>query len=162
KQIIDQFILKEMCDLIKIDPNSIKLANGVDDLIINQYTYEAGVRELKRAFEKIFLKLNIDRIYNTGIFKESGNFSKGKILKLTGNQKKVMRESVITAFTAAVHLIRPDIRNDYIKKNPHGLHIHCPSPSPKNGPSGGAAFSCGIISRILNLPIKNDIAMTGE
>lgn len=73
-----------------------------------------------------------------------------------------MRESVIAAFTAAIHCIREDIRNEYVKRNTHGLHIHCPSPTPKNGPSGGAAFSCAIISRILNKPIKNDIAMTGE
>ena len=44
-----------------------------------------------------------------------------------------------------------------------GFHVHTPSTSvPKDGPSAGCAFTTAFISRILNKPIKNDIAMTGE
>jgi ATP-dependent Lon protease len=45
----------------------------------------------------------------------------------------------------------------------HGFHVHAPSTStPKDGPSAGCAFTSAFISRILNKPIRNDIAMTGE
>ena len=224
KKIVDQFILKDMCELIGFDGKSIKLADGVPEFIINQYTNEPGVRELKRKFEKIFLKLNIDRIYNKGAFKGVNKFSKGKpltltldsvekylgkeivhvqkvhekdtvgvisglfcnssggggilpiqvyenftngnckfTLKLTGSQRRVMRESVTAAFTAALHCIKEDIRNEYLKKNNFGLHIHCIHIStPKNGPSAGGAFAIGFVSRVLNKKIRNDMAITGE
>ena len=38
-------------------------------IIVEKYTYEPGVRELKRKLEKIFLKLNMDRSYKTGLMK---------------------------------------------------------------------------------------------
>ena len=54
--------------------------------------------------------------------------------------------------------------NQHIKDNfPNGLHIHAPSTStPKDGPSAGGAFCSAIISRVANVKIYNDIAMTGE
>ena len=45
----------------------------------------------------------------------------------------------------------------------HGFHVHTPSTStPKDGPSAGCAFTSAFISRIVNIPIKNDVGMTGE
>jgi ATP-dependent Lon protease len=45
----------------------------------------------------------------------------------------------------------------------NGFHVHTPDgATPKDGPSAGCAFTCAFISRILNRPIKNNIAMTGE
>jgi endopeptidase La len=91
--------------------------------------------------------------------------------KLTGTQGKVMKESVMCSYNAAVEYIK---RTDSIYKNKdidkhihkdfsQGFHVHCPSTaSPKDGPSAGCAFTCAFISRILNKPIKNTIGMTGE
>ena len=94
------------------------------------------------------------------------NYSKSDdkfTLKLTGNQKNVMKESAISAFTTAIHHVREDIRNSFIKNNPNGLHIHTPSAAvPKDGPSAGSAFTTAFVSRILNKKIRHDIAMTGE
>jgi len=218
--IANKFIIKEMCDLISFEYNFIKFSNDIIDFIINQYTHEPGVRELKRKFETIFLELNLAKIYGQGIFRRANNkpinitkklvenyLGKQSItiqkihtellvgvinglyttdegqggilpiqilenltngdnkftLRLTGCQKKVMRESVISAFTTAVHHIREDIRIKYLKNNLHGFHIHTPSGAvPKDGPSGGGAFACAFVSQILNKKIKNDIAITGE
>jgi endopeptidase La len=95
-------------------------------------------------------------------------------IKLTGSQGKVMKESVNCSLTVAMNHIENNKEKykdivgenlaDYIKQNfPQGFHIHAPSTStPKDGPSAGCAFTSAFISRILNKPIRNDIAMTGE
>ena len=93
-------------------------------------------------------------------------------LKLTGNQGDVMKESVNCSYTSAVDFISKNLDKfkhinnieEYISNNfANGFHIHTPSTSvPKDGPSAGGAFTITFISRILNIPIKNDIAMTGE
>jgi len=84
-------------------------------------------------------------------------------LKLTGSQKSVMQESIEFSFTIATNLLKPEVINKFIKNNPDGLHIHTPDgATPKDGPSAGSAFTTAFISKILNIPIKNNIAMTGE
>ena len=97
-------------------------------------------------------------------------------IKLTGKQGDVMKESVHCSLTAGIEYIKrclvknpnkyPLITNfdDYLNNNfKHGFHVHAPATStPKDGPSAGCAFTSAFISRILNIPIKNDIAMTGE
>ena len=93
-------------------------------------------------------------------------------IKLTGKQGDVMKESVYCSLTAAIEYIKKNI-NKYPNINnldkyllthfKNGFHVHAPSTStPKDGPSAGCAFTSAFISRILNRPIKNDIAMTGE
>ena len=47
--------------------------------------------------------------------------------------------------------------------NSFGLHIHTPEcATPKDGPSAGAAITIGIVSQLTEIPIKNNIALTGE
>ena len=84
--------------------------------------------------------------------------------KLTGNQGDVMKESMNCAMTLAWNII-PESARVKIKEGSEniGLHIHCPeSATPKDGPSAGLAITTAIVSRILNIPIKNKVAMTGE
>ena len=93
-------------------------------------------------------------------------------IKLTGKQGDVMKESVHCSLTAALNYIKnnihkyPQIKNidKHLKDNfKYGFHVHTPSTStPKDGPSAGCAFTSAFISRILNKPIRNDVAMTGE
>jgi ATP-dependent Lon protease len=83
-----------------------------------------------------------------------------------------MKESVHCSLTTAFNYIKnnlhkyPEIINfdEYLTTNfKYGFHVHAPSTStPKDGPSAGCAFTSAFISRILNKPIKNYIAMTGE
>ena len=48
-------------------------------------------------------------------------------------------------------------------KNIFGLHIHTPEcGTPKDGPSAGAAITLGILSQLSNIPVNNNVAMTGE
>ncbi|MCH5149643.1 MAG: endopeptidase La [Spirochaetales bacterium] len=87
---------------------------------------------------------------------------KGNIT-LTGKLGDVMKESAQTAFsfiksTAELYQIK---FKDFYKE--YDLHIHFPEgATPKDGPSGGLAISCGILSALTKTPIRSTIAMTGE
>jgi ATP-dependent Lon protease len=44
-----------------------------------------------------------------------------------------------------------------------GIHIHCPAgATPKDGPSAGAAITVAIVSLLCNIPVRNNVAITGE
>ncbi len=222
--ITNNFLLKEISEGIGLEYGSVKLSNEDIEYIIESHTFEAGVRELKRKLETLFLKLNLDRIYKRNTFDTKDKFSKehpvildrtiiekylnkpsmniktihkhpdvgiinglyattngsggiipiliynnfvgGKdkfVLKITGSQGKVMKESVSFAFTTAMNLLKDVHRKKFIKEYPNGLHVHTPDgATPKDGPSAGSAFTTAFISRILGKKIRNDIAMTGE
>lgn len=105
------------------------------------------------------------------IYKNIEQSCKKYEIKLTGKQGDVMKESVICSLTVALNHIKINyskynINNleKYLNNNiNHGFHVHAPAgATPKDGPSAGCAFTCAFISCILNKPIRNDIAMTGE
>ena len=105
------------------------------------------------------------------IFRNIEQSCKQYEIKLTGSQGDVMKESVLCSLTAAIDYIKNNIDkynidniDEYFKENiKHGFHIHAPAgATPKDGPSAGCAFTSAFISCILNRPIRNDIAMTGE
>jgi len=229
-KICREFIIPETSEAIGLTEE--KWTNLNDDLIeyiIENYTNEAGVRDIKRYLEKIFLTLNLDKLYKRDLFEKDNEnqiildkehinkilekpsheiqkiHSKNEVgiinglyatnngdggiipiqiftnisstsniyeIKLTGKQGEVMKESVHCSLTAAIDYIRRNVKkfkfigdlDNYMLKNfKHGFHVHAPSTStPKDGPSAGCAFTSAFISRILNKPIRNDIAMTGE
>jgi len=88
-------------------------------------------------------------------------------LELTGQQGDVMKESMMCAKTLAWNLvpktIKKEINEEFENYGNFGLHIHCPeAATPKDGPSAGITITTAIVSRLCNIKIKNDIAMTGE
>ena len=86
----------------------------------------------------------------------------GGRITATGNLRDVMRESITVAeklvqSRAAEFGISPET---LAKKS---VHIHVPEGAiPKDGPSAGAAMTLAYISALTGVPIKHDIAMTGE
>ena len=49
------------------------------------------------------------------------------------------------------------------KSKVFALHVHTPEcGTPKDGPSAGAAITLAILSQLTSIPIRNDVAMTGE
>jgi endopeptidase La len=222
--IAKDFLLKEVSEEVGFEFGSVVFTDNDLEYIAESFTFEAGVRELKRKIETIFLKLNLDRIYKKGLFEIKEHFSvaspiiitreivdtylkkpnlnikkihnaaevgiinglyatthgvggiipillynifigsKSKfVIKITGQQGKVMKESVTFAFATAMNLIQDTHRKKFAKECPYGIHVHTPDgATPKDGPSAGGAFTTAFISRILGKKIRHDIAMTGE
>lgn len=85
----------------------------------------------------------------------------GKI-ELTGNLGDVMKESAKTA----VSYVRSKsdqygIKSDFYKTK--DIHIHAPEAAiPKDGPSAGLAITTALVSELTGIPIKKNVAMTGE
>jgi endopeptidase La len=70
-EITKKYLFPELLNDVGIKSDSIIMSSQTIEHIISQYTLEAGVRKLKQCIEKIFLKLNVDRIYARGPFKKS-------------------------------------------------------------------------------------------
>ena len=86
---------------------------------------------------------------------------KGKIIT-TGKLGEVMKESIDAASSfvrsrAISYGIEPPV---FQRKD---IHVHVPEgATPKDGPSAGVAMVTAIISVMAEIPVKNDVAMTGE
>ena len=101
------------------------------------------------------------------IIEVTKTFSENKFsLELTGHQGDIMKESVKCAKTIAWNLLSEQNKKNIfnqMKDLSWGLHVHTPDgATPKDGPSAGAAITLAILSFLIDSPIKNDIAMTGE
>jgi ATP-dependent Lon protease len=86
---------------------------------------------------------------------------KGKA-KITGKLGDVMQESVQAALTVVQSRYqRLDIDANFFEK--HDLHVHVPEgATPKDGPSAGIAMCTALVSLIKQIPVKSNVAMTGE
>lgn len=86
---------------------------------------------------------------------------KGKLLH-TGRLGDVMKESIDAALT----VVRSrstflDLPENYFQE--HDFHIHVPEgATPKDGPSAGIGMCTALVSAITHIPVKSEVAMTGE
>ena len=86
---------------------------------------------------------------------------KGNITR-TGSLGDVMKESVEAARTVVRSRARVlGIKDEMFEKK--DIHIHVPDgATPKDGPSAGAAMTTAIVSTLTGIPVRCDVAMTGE
>ncbi|NDW51904.1 endopeptidase La [Aliiroseovarius sp. PrR006] len=83
-------------------------------------------------------------------------------MKTTGKLGDVMKES-IDAASSYVRSIAPEIGVKPPQFEKWDIHVHVPEgATPKDGPSAGLAMVTSIVSVLTGIPVKKDIAMTGE
>ena len=83
-------------------------------------------------------------------------------MKTTGKLGDVMKES-IEAASSYVRSISPKIGVKPTKFDKLDIHVHVPDgATPKDGPSAGLAMVTSIVSVLTGIPVRKDIAMTGE
>ncbi len=96
------------------------------------------------------------------IFVEASKMKGKNRLTLTGHLGDVMKESA----TAALSYVRSRARDLGVDEDffdEHDIHIHVPAgATPKDGPSAGVAMLSSLISAIMEKPVRQTIAMTGE
>ncbi len=91
----------------------------------------------------------------------SAMVGKGRIVK-TGSLGDVMQESIQAALTVVRSRSQVlGVAPDFIDKN--DIHIHVPEgATPKDGPSAGVAMCTALVSVLTHIPVRADVAMTGE
>ncbi len=83
-------------------------------------------------------------------------------MTVTGNLRDVMKESI----SAAASYVRSRAVDFGIKPplfDTRDIHVHVPEgATPKDGPSAGIAMATAIVSTMTGIPVRRDVAMTGE
>ncbi|TIT87975.1 MAG: endopeptidase La, partial [Mesorhizobium sp.] len=121
-----------------LQPNEFSVGEDAIRGIIQTYTREAGVRSLERELMKLGRKT------------------------VTGNLRDVMKES-ISAAASYVRSRAIDFGVEPPLFDKRDIHVHLPEgATPKDGPSAGAAMATAIVSVLTGIPVRADVAMTGE
>jgi ATP-dependent Lon protease len=83
-------------------------------------------------------------------------------MTVTGNLKEVMKESI----SAAASYVRSRALDFGVEPpifDKRDIHVHVPEgATPKDGPSAGVAMATSIVSVLTGIPVRADVAMTGE
>ena len=86
---------------------------------------------------------------------------KGSLI-YTGRLGDVMQESIQAALTVVrSRSTQLNVKKDYFQK--HDFHVHVPEgATPKDGPSAGVGMCVALVSALTGIPVRADVAMTGE
>ena len=146
------------------------VANGVKSVNIKRENLSKYLGEKKFTPEKIEEYNQIGTVNGLAYTELGGDMLKievsalegaGKI-ELTGSLGEVMKESAQIAISYVRSIAKDyNIPTDFYKTK--DIHIHAPEGAvPKDGPSAGVTMVTALVSELAGIPVRRDIAMTGE
>ena len=205
-EIATRYILPRQIREHGLRKDEFALEDGVVTDIIEDYTREAGVRNLEREIGKLarksvrklltsdikniaINKTNLEDFLGVPKYRRSEDDLRNKIgcvtglawtsvggetlqieatifrgkgkLNLTGQLGDVMKESIQAASSVVRSYLEanlPELRYDE-----YDIHMHLPEgATPKDGPSAGIGMATALLSAFSKIPVRGDLAMTGE
>lgn len=146
--------------LKKLEPQVIVTADNLPDFLgVRKYTY--GRAELQNQVGQV-VGLAWTEVGGDLLTIEAAIMPGKGVITRTGSLGDVMKESVEAARTVVRSRSRMlGIKDDMFEKR--DIHIHVPDgATPKDGPSAGAAMTTAFVSALTGIPVRGDVAMTGE
>ncbi len=146
--------------LKKLEPQVVVTADNLPDYLgVRKYTY--GRAEQQNQVGQV-VGLAWTEVGGDLLTIEAATMPGKGVITRTGSLGDVMKESVEAARTVVRSRARQlGIRDDAFEKR--DVHIHVPDgATPKDGPSAGAAMATAFVSALTGIPVRGDVAMTGE
>ena len=154
RKVVKALLLKQMTPQVKVTADNLP-----DFLGVRKFTY--GRAEAENQVGQV-VGLAWTEVGGDLLTIEAAIMNGKGTITRTGSLGDVMKESVEAARTVvrsrARHL---GISEDLLEKR--DIHIHVPDgATPKDGPSAGAAMTTALVSALTGIPVRAEVAMTGE
>lgn len=146
--------------LKKLEPAVVVTADNLPDYLgVRKYTY--GRAELNNQIGQV-VGLAWTEVGGDLLTIEAAIMPGKGVISRTGSLGDVMKESVEAARTVVRSRSRMlGIKDEAFEKK--DIHVHVPDgATPKDGPSAGAAMTTAFVSALTGIPVRADVAMTGE
>ena len=145
-------IVRENAKLVRITPKILEKMLGTPRFLEDE--------KLRRPEVGVAIGMAWTPIGGTILQIESAIIPGKGSLILTGQLGGVMKESAQIAISVVRRLCKK-LNPEFFNK--HDIHIHVPEGAvPKDGPSAGVTIVTSLLSAIKNVPVKNNLSMTGE
>lgn len=146
--------------LKKLTPQVVVTEDNLPDYLgVRKYTY--GRAEQQNQIGQV-VGLAWTEVGGDLLTIEAATMPGKGVITRTGSLGDVMKESVEAARTVVRSRARLlGIKDEVFEKR--DIHIHVPDgATPKDGPSAGAAMTTAFVSALTGIPVRGDVAMTGE
>ncbi len=154
RKVVKGLLLKQMEPQVKVTANNLN-----DFLGVQKYSY--GRAEQQNQIGQV-VGLAWTEVGGDLLTIEAAIMPGKGVITRTGSLGDVMKESVEAARTVVrSRSKRLGIKDEVFEKK--DIHIHVPDgATPKDGPSAGAAMTTAFVSALTGIPVRGDVAMTGE
>jgi len=154
RKVVKGLLLKKMVPQVKVTADNLN-----DFLGVRKYSY--GRAEQQNQVGQV-VGLAWTEVGGDLLTIEAAMMPGKGVITRTGSLGDVMKESVEAARTVVRSRSRRlGITDEFFEKR--DIHIHVPDgATPKDGPSAGAAMTTAFVSAMTGIPVRGDVAMTGE
>ena len=154
RKVVKGLLLKKLTPQVQVTPENLN-----DYLGVRKHTY--GRAEQQNQVGQV-VGLAWTEVGGDLLTIEAAITAGKGVITRTGSLGDVMKESVEAARTVVRSRARRlGIKDEVFEKK--DIHIHVPDgATPKDGPSAGAAMTTAFVSALTGIPVRGDVAMTGE